>query len=318
MGIGHLEAPGPKLRERTDLRTDARPNDAQLLQRFTDASDEAAFADLVRRHGPMVLAVCRRILNHDQDAADAFQATFLVLVRKAASLSQPEMLGSWLYGVAYRTALKARARESRRRAHERQVANMHAVETMSAADGQQFRAELDEELNRLPEKFRAPLVLCYLEGKTHEEAARLLDCPPGSMSWRLARAQEALRARLVRRSPAGMPCAAMPVVLFPSSAPAAIPADLVHSTAHAAKLFASGAGGISESVAGLTEEVLNSMARRRSPWTLALLLAALLALSATGAWASGLVLGPAQGNKAAGPQPGADQSPAGGGCGGGK
>jgi RNA polymerase sigma factor (sigma-70 family) len=311
MVMGHLEAPGPKLRDRKDLRTDEAPSDEQLLQRFTDASDESAFADLVRRHGPMVLAVCGRILDNEQDAADAFQGTFLVLVRKAASLSQPEMLGPWLYGVAYRTALKARARESRRRAHERQVANMHVVEPMSTEDGRQFRAELDEELNLLPEKFRAPLVLCYLEGKTHEEAARLLGCPPGSMSWRLSRAQEALRARLVRRSPAGMPCAAVPVVLFPAGAPAAVPLELVNSTAHAARLFASGGGGISESVAGLVEEVLSNMARRRSPWKLALLLAAVLALSATGAWAvTGLVSGPGQGNKAVGAQPG--------GCGGGK
>jgi HlyD family secretion protein len=301
MVIGHLEAHGPKLRERKDLRTDEGPNDEQLLQRFTDASDEAAFGELVRRHGPMVLAVCQRILNNEQDAADAFQGTFLVLVRKAASLSQPEMLGPWLYGVAYRTALKARARESRRRAHERQVANMHAIGPISAGDGQQFRAELDEELNLLPEKYRAPLVLCYLEGKTHEEAARLLGCPPGSMSWRLARAQEALRTRLVRRSPAGMPCAGVPVVLFPANAPAAVPAELVNSTAHAARLFASGASGISDSVAALAEEVLSSMARRRSRWKLALLLAGALALFATGAWAgAGLVLGPAQGNKAVG------------------
>src|SRR5260370_15522037 len=183
----------------------------------------------------MVVVRGKRSLNNEQDAADAFQGPFLVLVRKAASLSQPEMLGPWLYGVAYRTALKSRARESQRRAHERQVANMHAVEPISAGDGQQFRAELDEELNRLPEKYRAPLVLCYLEGKTHEEAARLLGCPPGSMSWRLARAQEALRARLVRRSPAGMPCAAVPVVLFPANSPAAVPAGLVNSTPRPAR-----------------------------------------------------------------------------------
>ena len=305
MAMGHLEAPGHNVRERKDLRTDQGPGDEKLLQRFIESNDESAFADLVRRHGPMVLAACRRILNNEQDAADAFQGTFLVLVRKAASLSQPELLGPWLYGVAYRTALKARARESRRRAHERQVANMHVVEPMSPGDGQRFRAELDEELNLLPEKFRAPLVLCYLEGKTHEEAARLLGCPPGSMSWRLSRAQKALRARLVRRSPAGMPCAAVPVVLFPASAPAAVPVELVNSTAHAARLFASGAGGISDSVAGLAEEVLSSMARRRSSWKQALWLAAILALFATAGWAvAGLVLGPAQGNK-----------PAGGGCG---
>jgi HlyD family secretion protein len=301
MAMGHLEAPGQKLRERKDLRTDQRPSDEQLLQRFIESSDEAAFADLVRRHGPMVLAVCRRILNNEQDAADAFQGTFLVLVRKAASLSQPELLGPWLYGVAYRTALKARARDSRRRAYERQVANMHVVAPISAGDGQQVRAELDEELNLLPEKFRAPLVLCYLEGKTHEEAARLLGCPPGSMSWRLARAQEALRARLGRRSPpAGIPCAAVPVVLFPAGAPAALPVELVDSTAHAARLFATGASGISDSVAGLAEEVLSGMGRRRTSWKQALWLAAVLALFAAAGWAvAGLMMGPAQGNRAA-------------------
>lgn len=301
MVTGHLEAPGPKLLERKDLRTDQGASDEKLLQRFTDASDEAAFADLVRRHGPMVLGVCQRILNNEQDAADAFQGTFLVLVRKAASLSQPELLGPWLYGVAYRTALKARARESRRRAHERQVANMNAVEPMPAGDGQPFRGELDEELNLLAEKFRAPLVLCYLEGKTHEEAARLLGCPPGSMSWRLDRALEALRARLGRRSPAGMPCAAVPVVLFPTSAPAAVPVELVNSTAHAARLFASGAGGISDSVAALANEVLSGMGGRRSSWKQALWLAAVLALFASSGLAvASLVFGPSQRNKAAG------------------
>jgi hypothetical protein len=177
---------------------------------------------------------------------------------------------------------------------------------MSTGDGQQFRAELDEELNLLPEKFRAPLVLCYLEGKTHEEAARLLGCPPGSMSWRLSRAQKALRARLVRRSPAGMPCAAVPVILFPSGAPAVVPVELVNSTAHAARLFASGASGISDSVAALAEEVLSGMARRRSSWKQALWLAAILALFATAGWAvADRVWGVGQQNK-----------PAGGGCGG--
>jgi len=176
------------------------PTDGELLARFARGNDRAAFAEIVRRHGPLVLGVCRRILGHRPDADDAFQATFLILARKAERIERPERLGNWLYGVATRVAFKARSTAARWRARESRVAPMApATDPLLGLAMRELRLALDEELNRLPKRHRAPLVLCYLEGKTHEEAADELGCPIGSMSWRLGRAREALRRRLVRR-----------------------------------------------------------------------------------------------------------------------
>src|SRR5262249_52199145 len=147
--------------------------DGPLLARFVACRDEAAFAALVRRHGPMVLGVCRRVLRHAQDAEDAFQAAFLVLARKAASVLKREALGSWLYGVAYRTAQKLRSMRARRQAREKQVDEMPHPQ-VRPDEVQDWRPLVDCELNRLPEKYRAPVVLCDLEGQTHREAARQL------------------------------------------------------------------------------------------------------------------------------------------------
>src|SRR4051812_12709196 len=141
--------------------------DAQLLQRFVQRRDEGAFATLMERHGPMVLGVCRRVLRDQQDVDDAFQATFLVLLRKAAALRRPGLLGNWLYGVAYRVALQARAGAARWRALAREVEDVPAAEPVDAKVWDELRPMLDEEVNRLPEKYRAPVVLCYLEGKTY-------------------------------------------------------------------------------------------------------------------------------------------------------
>ncbi len=176
--------------------------DGQLLERFVRQQDEAAFAALVRRHGPMVLGVCRRVLDNAQDAEDAFQATFLVLLRKADSLGRPALLANWLYGVAYRTAMKARAGVLRRRHHERRAASAPRTEPAADAGRDDSSALLEAGLHGLPDKYRAPLVLCYLEGKTNAEAARQLGWPVGSMSSRLARGRELLRERLVP-SPVG-------------------------------------------------------------------------------------------------------------------
>src|SRR5262249_34111246 len=159
--------------------------DRQLLQRFASGHDETAFTALVGRHGPMVLGVCRRVLHSIHDAEDAFQATFLVLARKAGSVRQPDALGNWLYGVAYRTALEARTRAAKRRARERELAEEPPVEPGGAIDWSDLRAVLDGEVNRLPDKYRSPFVLCYLEGRTNEEAARLLRCPKGTILSRL-------------------------------------------------------------------------------------------------------------------------------------
>src|SRR5262245_43708802 len=149
------------LRPLIPVRPPLEGSDAHLLERFVRRRDEDAFATLMERHGPMVLGVCRRVLRDPHDADDVFQATFLVLVRKAASLRRPERLGNWLYGVAYRIALQARAGAARRRARERPVEDMPAVAPVDAKVWDELRPLLDEEINRLPEKYRCPVVLCY-------------------------------------------------------------------------------------------------------------------------------------------------------------
>jgi RNA polymerase sigma factor (sigma-70 family) len=171
-------------------------DDRRLLHQFALERDEAAFAALVRRHGPMVFSVCRRHLGNLHDAEDAFQATFLILSRKAATLRQPDLLANWLYGVAYRVATKARGRAEQRQAREKQLGTRSRADSYGDSPGWELRAVLDEELQRLPDKYRAPLVLCYLEGKTNAEAAHELGWPAGSMSSRLARGRALLRERL--------------------------------------------------------------------------------------------------------------------------
>src|SRR5262249_3383395 len=151
--------------------------------------DECAFEALMRRHGPMVMGVCRRVLHYAHDAEDAFQAAFLVLVRKAASLEARENVGDWLHGVALRTAVKAKASEARRRGKERRMARPEAVESDVAPE---WQALLDQELQGLPEKYRVPIILCELEGRTHQDAARQLGCPVGTLSGRLSRARAML------------------------------------------------------------------------------------------------------------------------------
>src|SRR5262249_2233965 len=146
--------------------------DGQLLERFLARREESAFTALVQRHGPMVLGVCRRLLHNEHDAEDAFQATFLVLVRKAASIVPREMVGNWLYGVAYRTAQEAKAEAARRRAREQQVKDMPPRQAAATERLDELRALLDQELSRLPDKYRVPVVLCDLEGRTRKEAAR--------------------------------------------------------------------------------------------------------------------------------------------------
>src|SRR5262245_48786399 len=177
----------------------AEDPDRQLLQRFVALADESAFRELVRRHGPLVLGVCTRVLGSEHDAEDAFQATFLVLVRKAGSLRAPERLGPWLYGVAYRTALKARAGVSRRRQREKPLADGAQATEADDPGWRDLRPVLDEEVGRLPRKYREPFVLCYVEGLTNEQAARVLGCPPGTVFSRLAWARERLRRALRRR-----------------------------------------------------------------------------------------------------------------------
>ena len=238
--------------------------DRDLLERFLGRGDSAAFAALVRRHGPTVLGVCRRILNNAHDAEDAFQATFLVLVRKGRSIAKRDALGSWLYGVAYRVALKARAAALRRRDHETRAASRAEEQRQPGGTADDLRPIIDEEVNRLPDKYRQPVVLCYLEGKTYQEAARLLGWPAGTAAVRLARARELLRTRLARRGLA-LSALALASWLTERTAAAAEACLLAEATANAALRFAAdpAAAGVSTQVIALTEGVVNAMFLRK-------------------------------------------------------
>src|SRR5262245_21383476 len=173
--------------------------DAALLGLFLADRNEAAFRLLLSRHGPMVLGVCRRVLSDAHTAEDAFQATFLVLVRRAASIRKQPSLGSWLHGVARRIAVRARAQATAQRQRERRVADMARSGPLDDLTWQELRSVLDEEIGHLPEKYRAPMVLCYFEGKSYDEAAHALGWPKSSLASRLARGRELLRAGLSRR-----------------------------------------------------------------------------------------------------------------------
>ena len=187
-----------QIRRLFELGTLGGMSDAQLLDLFlTRAGDDAedAFAALVHRHGPMVLGVCRRMLPGSHDAEDAFQATFLILVRRAASIGRRERLANWLYGVAVRTSREARRRAARRQARERRVMEMARIESEPVGDQADLVPLLDEELSRLPGRYRAALVACELEGKSRREAAEQLGLSEGTLSTHLARGRKLLRER---------------------------------------------------------------------------------------------------------------------------
>ena len=172
--------------------------DGELLSAFIERRDSSAFTELVRRHGSMVLGVCHRVLRHTQDAEDAFQATFLVLARKAASISPPNAVGNWLYGVAHQTAIRARAAIMKRNARESlMIARPESAQRELGWDD--LVVVLDEELTRLPNYYRAVIVLCDVEGRTRADAANHLGCPEGSVSSRLSRARAMLAKRLANR-----------------------------------------------------------------------------------------------------------------------
>ncbi len=241
--------------------TDPREStDGQLLERFLAGEEESAFAALVRRHGPMVLGVCRRVLRDRHAAEDAFQAAFLVLLRRARSLDRRGSVAGWLYTVAYHVALRARAEAARRRQRERAVLQPPEGESTAGSGWADLQPALDEELERLPETYRAVVVLCYLEGKTNAEAARLLGWPVGSVKGRLARARELLRTRLTRRGitlAGGLLGAALA-----GPATAAVHEPLIHMTLRTAlsRAAATAAGGIpSPAAVALAEGALRTM-----------------------------------------------------------
>jgi RNA polymerase sigma factor (sigma-70 family) len=242
-------SPAPGLGEATD---------GQLLNDFVSRQDQAAFAALIQRHGPLVWGVCRRVLSHTQDAEDAFQATLLILVRRAKSIRKRASVRSWLYGVANRVAVRAKADRHRREVRERQASGRLDADQAREVALHDLRSVLDEEINRLPAAERLAVVLCYLEGKTNDEAAHLLGWPRGTIATRLARARERLGSRLARR---GFSLSGS--LLSIAGPPAAPPAALANATVKAAFLVASGSmaatGVITPTVISLTEGVLQTM-----------------------------------------------------------
>jgi RNA polymerase sigma factor (sigma-70 family) len=172
--------------------------DIQLLQRFVTANDAEAFRALIDRHGPMVLSVCRSVLREQHDVEDAFQSTFLVFARRAGTIKHAETIGPWLHRVAYRVAHKSRRKAIQDRGRERSFRDIAPERSVDPPD-LSFVPLLREEVSRLPARYRQPVVLCYLHGKTNQEAAAALRCPVGTIKGRLWRARQTLRDRLSRR-----------------------------------------------------------------------------------------------------------------------
>jgi RNA polymerase sigma factor (sigma-70 family) len=261
--------------------------DGELLECFVSGRDEGAFAALVRRHAAMVWGVCRRVLSCHQDAEDAFQSTFLVLVRKAASVTPRHMVANWLYGVAHQTALNARASAARRRARERQVTQMTEPASPEQNLWHNLLPILDQELSRLPARYRSAIVLCDLEGKTRKDAAQQFGVPEGTLSGWLTRGRAMLAKRLARHGLA-VTGAALATVLSPGALSAHAPVAAVSTTIQAASLWAAGQsapGVISAQVVALTEGVLKTMLLKK----LKLATVVFLMVCAAGMGAGGLI-----------------------------
>ena len=261
-------------------------SDSQLLSRYVDArgrdaAAEAAFRELVHRHGPMVMGVCRQILRHQHDADDAFQATFLVLVRKARSIRVDDSLAPWLCSVAYRTAQRARDVAARYRPID--DVRIEELAGPSPDDAYHFdlRPLLHEELDRLPGKFRDAIVLCHLEGKSHEEAARLLRWPVGTVSSRLSRGRRLLRSRLERRGLAVS--SAMLSANWLAGTPTTVASPLLESTVTAA-IGSATAQAVPALVLSLTHGVLRTMLLRKLR-TISLAVLVIGATGSFGVWA---------------------------------
>jgi RNA polymerase sigma factor (sigma-70 family) len=298
MAAGQLRQVLRRVRRLVGERAADETSDGHLLGRFIRGGDEAAFELLLLRHGPMVLGTCRRTLGDAHLAEDAFQATFLVLVRKAASLRHRDRVAGWLHGVACRVALKARAQAARQRQRQKEMADVPTADTTAAADWRDLRPVLDQEIARLPARYREPFVLAYLEGRTNAEVAQALGCPPGTVFTRLARARQRLRSRLARRGLA-LSGAALAARLTENTLPAAVPAALARSTLRTAVTLVAGGAVAADGVAALTQGALRDMALTRVRVALLLVLSAgLLGLGA----ASALHQVYARGEPAAGPE----------------
>ncbi|MCI0459285.1 MAG: RNA polymerase sigma factor [Gemmataceae bacterium] len=236
----------------------AEVSDSHLLRAFAERNDQAAFAQIVRRHGPLVMGVCRRVLRHAQDVEDAFQATFLVLAGKAGSIRRGEALASWLHGVAYRTAMSAKRDAARWRKHEGYAARPVAASQSVAVAWDDVQAVLDQEVENLPPIYRTAFVLCHLNGLSHAEAAQQLGVKQGTLASRLAAARKRLEEALARR---GILLSALLTALAVSGGVrAAVPGLLAEATARWAARFVTGsAPGLSEQVRFLVDGVTKTM-----------------------------------------------------------
>ena len=254
----------PVLRHIRELASESRLTrltDRQLLERFTAHADHAAFEALVRRHGPMVLRVCRSVLRDEHAADDAFQATFLVLARKAASLRRQEMLASWLYGVAHRVAARARVEAAKRLNREARAEVRTARDPAAELSTREVCAALEEELGRLPERYRTPFYLCHVEGRTRDQAARQLGCSVRTLQRLLERGRGLLQARLSGRG-VSLPAALLAATLAHGQGSAALPAALLEAALTVARAAATGAA-VPVKVAALAKGVLRRMAATR-------------------------------------------------------
>jgi RNA polymerase sigma factor (sigma-70 family) len=235
--------------------------DSRLMESFRTDGDQTAFEILVKRHGPMVLGVCRRVIGNLHDAEDAFQAVFLVLAKKASSISHCDLIGNWLYGTAYRTALQARGRLGRRRTREVQVKDMPQPAVAPEYELHELHQVLDLELSKLSDKYRVPIVLCDLEGRSRKDVARQLKIPEGTLSSRLATARRHLARRLTRHGLA-MSAGALATALTQQAASAAVRAGLLSLSAKAAGLAAAGqsvVGLLSTQALALSQRALKTM-----------------------------------------------------------
>jgi RNA polymerase sigma factor (sigma-70 family) len=276
MNVAQLQPLLRQLRGLMEARATKDLSDAQLLKQFATGRDEAAFAALMHRHGGLVWHVCRHVLHQEQDAEDAFQASFLVLALKAGSLRRGHGLGNWLYGVAYRVAMNVRRKAMRRRAHESRKAAATLGAASSAEHLHELQTLLHEEINRLPAKYRVTLVLCGLEGKSKSEAAKELGWKGGTVSGRLARARRMLEARLARRGVMLSAALAATTTLDAEVGAAVIPSNLVWATTDAALHLAAGkaltTGIVSSRVDALMKGALKAMSLPKSKLILPLVL----------------------------------------------
>jgi RNA polymerase sigma factor (sigma-70 family) len=271
--------------------------DGQLLERFIRQRDETAFAAILQRHGPLVFRVCQLVLHDLHAAEDAFQATFLVLARKAASIHKHASLPAWLHRVALNFARTARTSAARRRSHERQAALMSPLGSVDETPLPDWQRFLHEEVDRLPEKYRLPVVLCYLQGNTHEQAARQLGCPLGTVKGRLARARDLLRGRLARRG-LTLSTGGLAAAFTESAALGQVPPALLGHTLRGAVSFAAeGAippAAVSAKAVALAKSALYTMPATR-------MLSLLILLPAVGVVGLAVALGHGPGREAGPP-----------------